>query len=146
MTMRYLPALALAAAVVVASFAKAAPLPPFAPVDICGTIVERLWVPSEFRHGQPGFSGSLGHDRVIPAHLRVVLADYAGVDAAVARRINTLLGYTPPSDAHQRVLLRLPTDDPNLLAGVRRVCVEGFAIRGDEGGTWTSYRRAVPGG
>ena len=121
----------------------AAPLRPFAPVDICGRIVEQSFQPSETRPGRPGLSGSLGRDRTFPAHLRVIINDYAGIDAATARRINAALGFTDLAERPTQVLLRLPTDNPTLLAGVSRICVEGFRITGDEGGTWTQARRVI---
>ena len=128
---------------------NAAPLRRYPPVDICGTIIEQSWVPAEFRRGRPGFSGSLGHDRTFPAHMRLVLENYTGIDAATAHRINRTLGFadstTPnPQGAPRRILLLLPTDNRTLLAGINRLCVEGFAITGDEGGTWTHYQRILP--
>lgn len=126
-----------------ATAAAAAPLPPFRPVDICGAVVERVWVPAEIRRGQPGMSGSLGRDRTFPAHLRLVLESYTGIDAVTARRINFLLGAGAGRGDPQRLQIHPPTDDPAWLTGVRRICVEGFSISGDEGGTWTSFRRAT---
>lgn len=135
--------LVAAAAGIMVSTAGAAPLPPFPPVDVCGVIVEQSWVPAESVPGQKGFSGSLGHDRTFPAHLRIVLENYTGIDATVARRINGFLSVTELSEMN-RLALRLPTDNPELLRGVPRLCIEGFTIRGDEGGTWTTYRRLIP--
>jgi hypothetical protein len=132
-----------ATAVIMVSTAEAAPLPPSPPVDVCGVIVEQSWVPAESLPGQKGFSGSLGHDRTFPAHLRIVLENYTGIDATVARRINGFLNVTGLSEMN-RLALRLPTDNPELLRDVRRLCIEGFTIRGDEGGTWTTYRRLAP--
>ena len=132
-----------AAAVIMVSTAEAAPLPPFPPVNVCGVIVEQSWVPAESVRGQKGFSGSLGHDRTFPAHLRIVLENYTGIDATVARRINGFLSVTELSEMN-RLALRLATDNPELLRGVHRLCIEGFTIRGDEGGTWTTYLRLVP--
>ncbi|MDP3075747.1 hypothetical protein [Bradyrhizobium sp.] len=132
-----------AAAVMMVSTAEAAPLPPFPPVNVCGVIVEQSWVPAESVPGQKGFSGSLGHDRTFPAHHRIVLEHYTGIDATTARRINGFLSMPELSDIN-RVALRLPTDNPELLRGVHRLCVEDFTIRGDEGGTWTTYGRLVP--
>jgi len=136
---------ALTMSISIISIAAAAPLPPFQPVNICGTIVEQAWVPTETQPGRPGFSGSLGHDRTFPAHLRIILEAYSGIDATTAQRINYWLGFSQqPSEAPKRLLLWLPTDNPALLTSVRRLCVEGFSIRGDEGGTWTSFRQVVP--
>jgi hypothetical protein len=132
-----------AVAVVLSSTAEAAPLPPFPPVNICGVIFEQSWIPTKFVQGRPGFSGSLGHDRTLPAHFRIILENYTGIDATLAKRINGFLSVTELSEM-KRVLLLLPTDNPELLRGVRHLCIEGFVIRGDEGGTWTTYRRVVP--
>lgn len=135
--------LIVAAAVIMVSTAEAAPLPPFPPVNICGVIIEQSWIPTESVPGRPGFSGSLGHDRTFPAHVRIVLENYTGIDATVAGRINGFLSAAELSEMG-RLALRLPTDNPELLRGVHRLCIEGFTIRGDEGGTWTTYRRLVP--
>lgn len=103
-----------AAAVIMVSTAEAAPLPPFPPVNVCGVIVEQSWVPAESVRGQKGFLGSLGHDRTFPAHLRIVLENYTGIDATVARRINGFLSVTELTEMN-RLALRLPTDNPELL-------------------------------
>jgi hypothetical protein len=123
--------------------AHAAPVRREAPVTICGTIVERSWHKARFEPGRPGFSGSLGRDRTFPAHLSVLLADFTGIAGAQARRINFLLGHRGEADPPQRVMLRLSTDDPEALKNARSICVEGFRITGDEGGTWTDFSRVV---
>ena len=128
-----------------AGVAGAAPLPPFEPVDVCGTIVSRAWVPARRVPGVAGASGSLGRDREFPAHARVEIEPYRGIDGRTAARINALLGFAPAgAPGNRRLLLLLPTDDPALLDGRTSICVVGFRISGDEGGTWTSYARLVP--
>lgn len=134
---------AIAAAIIAASTAEAAPLPPFPAVNVCGVVVEQSWSPSQSVPGRPGFSGSLGRDRTFPARLRIVLENYTGIDATVARRINGFLNATELSEMNRLALL-LPTDNPDLLRGVHRLCIEGFTVHGDEGGTWTAYRRLIP--
>ena len=124
----------------------AAPLPPFEPVDITGTIDKAEWVPERTAKAVPGMSGSAGIDRVFPAHFLVILGNYAGVDTRTARRMNFLLGYTLTPDGNieegpESILLRLPHHSKLFLDGVRKITVRGYRIRGDEGGTWTSYDR-----
>lgn len=123
----------------------AAPLPPFKPVDLCGTIVAQEWQPELRVPALPSASGTLGRDRTWPARFRVVLERYSGIDAATARRLNGHLGFSPAdaggtAAAPARVLLLLPHDDRRHLDGATALCVEGFWLWGDEGGTWTRYR------
>jgi hypothetical protein len=128
-------------AIAVGGFALAAPLPPFAPVDVCGDIGWHSWNAARQAAGGPGLTGSLGQDRVFPARFRVLLRHYTGIDEPMARRINGLLSYSEA--AANEVLLLLNSQNPNLLDGARALCVYRFVIRGDEGGTWTDYRGLV---
>ncbi|MFZ2100648.1 MAG: hypothetical protein WAU86_08805, partial [Oricola sp.] len=41
--------------------------------------------------------------------------------------------------AQGELLLVLPLDDPGYLSDADAICVTGFVIRGDEGGTWTGF-------
>jgi hypothetical protein len=138
-------ALAILATLLVVGHGQAAPLPPFPPVDICGDIVSTSWKPGFELPGKPGFSGSLGHDRAFPARFNVVIEHYSGIDARAAARINGLLSF----DAGQaggdpsQLLLIIASPDPDLLTRARSLCVYGYTIRGDEGGTWTSHRTLV---
>lgn len=118
--------------------APAAPLPPFAPVDLCGDIVWHTWTAEQQIPGQAGFSGSLGHDRVFPARFRVLVRHYNGIDAETARFINGLLSHS--GAAQDEVMLLLNSQDPHLLDDATSLCVRQFVIHGDEGGTWTDYR------
>ena len=131
-------ALAALAACLIA--VRSAPLPPFTPVDICGEVVSQSWSDVMRVPGQPGHSGSLGHDRTFPARFHVVLEPAAGFPADSAALINRLLGFeggTPPT----KILLLLNSPDSGLLEGVRSLCVYGFSLSGDEGGTWTAHDR-----
>jgi hypothetical protein len=119
------------------SAAFAAPLPPFAPVNICGEIAAHSWSEMIEMPGQPGFSGSLDHDRVFPARFSVELISYTGVRAETVALINGLLSF--PNPTGDRLLLLLDSTNPHLLDGAATLCVSGYTIHGDEGGTWTDY-------
>ncbi len=130
------------ATLLLATRAEAAPIPPIGPLDLCGEVAMQSWEPERFVAGKPGFSGSLGRDRTFPARFRVVLRNYRGVDAATAGRINGYLSMRPEERGagEPRVVLLLPHADARFLDGAVSLCVEGFHISGDEGGTWTRYR------
>lgn len=125
-----------------AGAAEAAPIPPIGPLDLCGDVAMQSWEPERFVRGKPGFSGSLGRDRKFPARFRVVLRNYRGVDAATAARINGVLSMrTEERGAGEpRVVLLVPHGDARFLEDAASLCVEGYHIDGDEGGTWTRYR------
>jgi hypothetical protein len=124
----------------------AAPIRPVGPVDVTGRVSETTWVPEQKIKGRPGMSGSLGHDRINPSHFLVTLIDYEGVTSETAvtmtRYINwtALKGYEPlkrPSF----ILLKINHTDKNFLKKGLKIRVVGYTVRGDEGGTWTSYTR-----
>jgi hypothetical protein len=117
--------------------AGAAPLPPFAPVDVCGAVAAYSWSDRIEMPGQPGFSGSLGHDRVFPARFTVELTDHTGIGSRTAALINGLLSFASPDG--RRLGLLVDSTDPHLLDHATRICVTGYTISGDEGGTWTHY-------
>ena len=134
--------LGAAALFFLAAPALAAPIPPIGPVNICGDVVSQSWQAERFVPGRPGFSGSLGHDRTFPARFRVVLQNYRGIDAATAQRINGYLSMQPAergAGGPPRVVLLLAHADSRFLDGAVSLCVEGFRISGDEGGTWTRH-------
>ena len=138
-------ALSIAAAFAAATLAahvEAAPIHPLGPLDICGDVAMQNWEPERFVRGKPGFSGSLGRDRTFPARFRVVLRNYRGVDAALAARINGILSMHPEERGagEPRVVLLVTHADARFLEGAASLCVEGYQIRGDEGGTWTYHR------
>ena len=123
----------------------AAPLPPAGPVDLCGTIVSAKWEPARTVRGIPGMSGTAGHDRTFPAQFTILLEAVTGADANTARNINIAFGLygadareTPAGP--QRVRLGLNHDDSHLLDGAVSLCIQGYSVRGDEGGTWTEHK------
>ena len=130
------------AAVTLAAPAEAAPIPPLGPLDICGDVAMQNWEPRRLVRGKPGFSGSLERDRTFPARFRVVLRNYRGIDAATAARINGVLSMKPEERGagEPRVVLLVPHADARFLEDAASLCLEGYHISGDEGGTWTRYR------
>ncbi|MFZ2100812.1 MAG: hypothetical protein WAU86_09640, partial [Oricola sp.] len=118
--------------------ANTAPLPPFRPVDLCGTVRSANWLPPLVRPPIKGMSGSAGHERKWPGRFVVVLDGVTGIGPENFRLINTLL--TTSRDgasvalAPGELLLVLPFDDPGYLSDAAAICVTGFVIRGDEGG------------
>jgi hypothetical protein len=123
--------------------ALAAPLPPFRPVDLCGRVRHVSWLPPLTLPGDPGVSGSAAHTRSWPGRFAVVLDQVTGAGAGSIGMINALL--TTSADgagirlAAGEVLVILPHEDPVHLADAAAICVAGFSISGDEGGTWTRY-------
>ena len=124
------------------SHGHAAPLPPLPVINTCGAIDTFLWSPETQVPGRPGFSGSLGHQRVFPARFEIVLKNFSGVDASLAQRINGIMSYRPATTT-PRLKLIIASGDRHKFDHARRLCVSGYRVRGDEGGTWTSYRRLV---
>ena len=136
----------LASALLVASVslswgtaALAAPLPPIPAVDVCGTIVDRAWVPEEHLEAQPGASGSLGRDRTVPAHLRVILAEVAGLSGDLAGRLSNYAGARAGEVPDGGMLLLLEVGEPDDFARATSLCVAGYTVSGDEGITLTSF-------
>lgn len=134
-------AVALTAATLAAR-AEAAPIPPIGPLELCGDVVMQSWEPERFVRGKPGFSGSLGRDRTFPARFRVVLRNYRGIETAMAARINGILSMRPEERGagEPRVVLLVNHTDARFLDGAASLCLEGYQISGDEGGTWTRHR------
>lgn len=121
----------------------AAPLPPLAPIDVCGTIRSAHWLPPRSLPAVPGMSGSAGHERHWPARLVVVLDQICGVSEPLRVRVNALLttshdgaGLRPQPG--EIVLVLVGDEAEEMLAG-DSLCVTGFTVRGDEGGTWTHH-------
>ena len=129
----------------ICSIVSAAPLPPFEPVNITGTIMMKEWFPETKVKGIPGMSGSAGRDRTFPSHFKVILENYEGIDITTARRINFLLefssGCSESPDKPKQLFLKLPHQDKFFLDQAVRIRVRGYKITGDEGGTWTSYEK-----
>ena len=132
---------ALSAALLVAWLgdAAAAPLPPLPAADLCGRIIAQRWVAEDHRKALPGASGSLGHDRTVPAHLRVVLGEVTGVSRDLAGRLSRIAGAQAGEVPEGGMLLLLGADRPDRLAGAVSLCVKGYALRGDEGITVPSF-------
>lgn len=130
-----------------ATAAVAAPLPPMDPVTIEGKISNVQWTPDTKVKGRPGFSGSLGVDRTVPAHFRITLVDFSGLDKALAWRINGIMSdpsSNPNADRRQpppHLILQLNDDDPHALKPGTRIRVRDYVVSGDEGGTWTRFTK-----
>ena len=126
--------------------AVAAPLPPFAPVDLCATVRSAQWLAPKTLPPHPGMSGSAGRQRHWPGRFVVVVDKVRGATERQKAQINALL--TTSSDGAGvallpgQLLLVLASDHRTLLHRADRVCVEGFVVRGDEGGTWTRYKNS----
>jgi len=90
-------------------------------------------------------SGSLGVDRTIPAHFRVYLTNYSGVNADVIGTLKTIYRW-PVSDKlnssgmPEFIVLQLTNNDKTLIKTGMKIRVRGYVLRGDEGGDWTSYK------
>lgn len=121
------------AALLAVSSARAAPMPPMPPMTIEGTIEEISWSPERHVKGQPGMSGSAGHDRTFPARYRVKL-----VRTTVAARGD---GHIPfRSGEAFSITLDHPKDDGYLEKGMA-VRITGFLMFGDEGGIRTRFEK-----
>jgi len=139
--------LALSLVAALAAPALAAPLPPLPPVDLCGRLVYLDWLPPAFAPAEPGFSGSIAVDRRWPGRTVAILANVCTDDAATVALANQFLqgssggaeSYLDPGEA----LLVLPQDAPSGLTPGRTICVTGFAVSGDEGGTWTRFENLM---
>ena len=121
-----------------------APIPPAGPFDIIGTISEVQWFPEQHIRGKHGMSGSLGHDRVVAAHYLVQLVNYNGVAAEKAIRITRYISFMAygdknPSGKPPFIILKIDSKNKNFLKTGMKVRVTGYTVRGDEGGTWTSF-------
>lgn len=127
------------------SASRGAPLSPFGPVDLCGDIVSVAWYPVAKVAGKRGFSGSLGRDRTFPARFGVLLRNSTGLKPDQRTRMNaTLRGAAKLKEGEGEVVVMVNSNDPDLLKNARSLCLYGFRIRGDEGGTWVVHDRVVP--
>jgi len=124
----------------------AAPLPPFPPVDVSGTVAEADWFPVRHVQGVAGMSGSAGHDRAFPAHYIVRLTAYSGVSATTAREMTRLIDWQALDESFETtrppfILLQIDHPDRTFLRSGMRIRVNGYSIAGDEGGTWTTVNQ-----
>lgn len=124
--------------------AVSAPLPPFEPVDVCGNVRSARWLPPRTLPPVPGMSGSAGRQRSWPGRFVIVLGETRGITRRQKAQANALL--TTSGDGvgisllPGQLLLVLAEDNPALLKRYDQICVTGFVVSGDEGGTWTRYR------
>lgn len=127
------------------------------PVTVEGRVVRVEFRAKEHVKAIPGMSGTLGQDRVRPAHYEVVLDEYSGVTGSVAAQ----MAYDMKGD---RRVPGIPWDDlqqgekpPQIvvllnkkwrmkalkrLAPGARIKVVEYRVTGDEGGCWASYDKA----
>lgn len=134
---------------IIVSNAVAAPIRPVGPVDVSGTVSEIKWVPEEKLKGISGMSGSAGRDRVIPGHFLVTLTDYDGVTVETAKMMIGYLDWNAFKGEEQKdkpsfILVRINYSDRDYLKKGRKIKVSGYTVKGDEGGTWTSYGSVSP--
>lgn len=130
---------------VMAVTATAAPFRSLGPVDVTGLISEIIWIPEQKIKGQTGMSGSAGHDRLNPAHFLVTLSNYVGVTSETAVMMTRYLNWTAvkghdPLYRPSFILIQINPSDKNALKKGLKIRVTGYEVRGDEGGTWTSYK------
>ncbi len=138
--------IALAVHLTAAFTALAAPIPSLGPVDVRGTVSDVRWLPDTMIKGVPGMSGSAGKDRTVAAHFIVTLADFTGIDAATAITMTRYLDWYALKDQGSKqnppfILLKINQDDKNYLRKGMNIKVSDYKIRGDEGGTWTSFNK-----
>jgi len=120
-----------------------APLPPLGPIDVSGTVTEVRWFPEKSIKGIPGMSGSAGRDRSFPAHFIIELNNTEGVDRETARRMSFYVAgeRSVAGGPSSTIFLQLNHVDRNFLQKGMNIRITGYTIRGDEGGTWTSYKK-----
>jgi hypothetical protein len=119
---------------------------PLGPVDVSGTASEVRWVPEKKLKGIPGMSGSAGMDRTVEAHFLVTLTDFEGVDSKTATAMTRYLDRSAMRDhrGEQKpsfILLKINHNDKDYLRKGMNIKVSGYTVRGDEGGTWSYYRK-----
>lgn len=123
---------------------KAAPLPPMPAVTLTGVIEKVVWVDARKVKGKPGFSGSLGRDRVFPAHYVVTLRDYTLPKSVAVGRLNNLVGARTakaddPSVTPPRLTVWINSGERGQLQPGMRIRLKRYVITGDEGGTWVEH-------
>jgi len=137
---------ASALALLVMNILVAVPLPPLGKVDVVGTVVDAEWVPKASLKGKKGMSGSLGRDRVVPAHFVVILHSYSGPTARQAWMMNGFVGVKTDANADrnrppQTLTVWVNSDDRDFLKAGMKIRLVNYTVAGDEGGTWTSCDR-----
>jgi hypothetical protein len=124
----------------------AAPLPPLGKITITGTITQATWVPRATLKGRKGMSGSLGRERVIPAHFVVKLGDYSGPSVRQAWMLNGFMnvstsGTEDRSKPPAALVVWVNSEDSKALKDGMRIRLVNYTVTGDEGGTWTAIDR-----
>lgn len=124
----------------------AVPIRAIGPVDVTGTVSDLNWVPEKTVKGVRGMSGSAGIDRIMPAHFLVTLRGFEGVDSQTAVRMTRYLNWAAFKDEGKDfvppfIILKINHNDEQYLKKGMRIKVSGYTVRGDEGGTWTYYKK-----
>lgn len=102
----------------------------YGPLTIEGTIEKVSWIPAEFKIGIPGMSGSLGDNRIMPAHYKVNLI---GTITS-----NNDSGYNPYDNAKvAEIILFNKKRKLDFLRAGMRIKIIDYILHGDEGG-WDS--------
>ena len=122
---------------------SAAPMPRIGPMTIKGKIESITWYPIKFRNGlytirngkRHYASGSLGHDRTIPAHYSIFLSgttvhNEKGADPEYSFQSGTVI----------RIVINHPENDGLLKTGMR-ITIYGYSVDRDEGGDWYGYEK-----
>lgn len=124
----------------------AAPLPPLGKITITGTIAKASWVPAGSLKGRKGLSGSLGRDRVIPAHFVVTLYDYSGPTVRQSWMMNGFMSFSTAgtedrSKLPPALVVWVNSEESKFLHVGMQIRLVNYNVTGDEGGTWTSCDR-----
>ncbi|MEB3277793.1 MAG: hypothetical protein VKK42_02580 [Lyngbya sp.] len=110
------------------------PSAPIGPLTLEGYIQQITWIPDQFISGIPFMSGTLGCDRVIPAHYSVCLSNIKILD-------NSDEFPSPFQDGLRADLdLPHPKNDRFLQLGMY-IRVVDLTIVGDEGGSSTYFEK-----
>jgi hypothetical protein len=94
--------------------------------NLSGTVTKITRVAEEFKNGEAGMSGSLGNDRVVPAHFVIRIFD------EVSGREKELILFQDQKDPLKTKQLE------GLKAGMK-VEISGYDLRGDEGSYFEAY-------
>ncbi|MBU1564631.1 MAG: hypothetical protein KJ630_03255 [Proteobacteria bacterium] len=129
-----------------AAICSAAPLPPFTPVDVMGKITEIRWIEAQHIKGISGMSGTAGHNRDVPAHFIVKLTEYSGVSKETAREMTRYIDWHALKEEGEKsrpsfILLQINHENRTVLQEGMSIMVNGYTVKGDEGGTWTSLEK-----
>ncbi|MEL7315260.1 MAG: hypothetical protein AAFN08_09940, partial [Cyanobacteria bacterium J06559_3] len=98
-----------------------------------------LWFPERVQPAVSMMSGTLGGDRVFPAHYRVHVYP-ASIAVSKVDKTYDASGVTFPERINDGFLVRLPhPDDDGFLQEGMKVSIVGYQELGDEGETWTAF-------